>query len=213
MAAAAVQIAPEGMAYPTLAPGPPVGAGVGLPTAPTVLPWAMRPSDVGIRGGFKVNPAYAGDFFAGQYVVNDMRPGGQEPLEVKNKAATQKLATDNSPSRWKMGIPPRMADSVMFGDSGVQAPITVPWIKKFIPPLALFNDASQWVNRLMFHQPMVWYGAVEQQYPLKAQYFTPPPINTNNLAAGTLNLQLQLGNIAIQAQQLTMQASNYFGGS
>lgn len=83
---------------------------------------------------------------------------------------------------------------------------------QFIPPLALFNDASQWVNRKMFNRPMSWSNSGDSGPILTAQYFTPPPQNASNLSAGNLNLQRQYGTIAIQAQRLTEQASNYFGG-
>lgn len=201
------------VSYPTLVPSAPVGGGVGLPQAASVVPWNNRPSDVGVQGAFKVNPAYAGDFFAGRYKVNDVRPGGQEPLEIKNKVVTQELATGNSPNAWKSKPFATMANAILFGFNAPQKPVKYPWNKKFIAPLALFNDAAQWVNRLMFNQPMTpWDSAVSGDIALRAQYYSPPPINSNNLAGGTLNLQLQLGQLKIQAQQLTISASNYFGG-
>lgn len=83
---------------------------------------------------------------------------------------------------------------------------------RFIPPLALFNDASQWVNRLMFNRPMTFMQNPDSNPPLKAQYFTPPPQIAQNLGAGKANLQLQLGQMLNQAQQLTMAASNFYGG-
>lgn len=85
-------------------------------------------------------------------------------------------------------------------------------LMRFIPPLALFNDASQWVDRLFFNRPMPFMQAPNSNPPLQAQYFTPPPQNAGNLAAGTLNLQAQLGSLRIQTAMLTDQASNYFGG-
>lgn len=88
-----------------------------------------------------------------------------------------------------------------------------PWLKKFIPPLALFNDAAQWVNKKFFVRPMPWQQAPDSLPPLHAQYFTPPPIESNRLAAGMLNLQTQLGSISIQVQQLTQDATNFHGGS
>lgn len=82
---------------------------------------------------------------------------------------------------------------------------------KLIPPLALFNNASQWVNKLFFNRPMTFMQAPDSNPPLRAQYFTPPPIQIANLAAGALNLQLQLGGLTNQAAQLSNDASNYFG--
>lgn len=85
-------------------------------------------------------------------------------------------------------------------------------ILRFVPPLALFNDATQWVNRKFFARAMPIGQNPDSNPLLAAQYFTPPPVNAPNLAAGNLNLQAQYGNIANQAAQLTVQASNYFGG-
>jgi hypothetical protein len=84
-------------------------------------------------------------------------------------------------------------------------------VLRFIPPLALFNDASQWVNVLMFNRPLPFNGNPDSNPPLRAQYFTPPPINIKNAAAGNLNLQTQLGSIDIQAAQLSLYSDNYFG--
>ena len=84
-------------------------------------------------------------------------------------------------------------------------------VLRFIPPLALFNDASQWVNTLMFNRPMPFNMNPDSNPPLRAQYFTPPPINVENAAAGNLNLQTQLGSIDIQAAQLSLYSDNYFG--
>lgn len=117
------------------------------------------------------------------------------------------------PTAWDKRTLPAGSNNVRFGVNKPQKAAPVPWVKKFIPPLALFNDASQWVNILMFNRPMTPWGGGDSDPPLHAQYFTPPPIETNNLSAGTMNVQLQLGQIAIQSQQLTIQASNYFGGA
>lgn len=170
-------------------------------------------SDRTIPGAVALNPALAADFYQGRFLPFDSRPGGQEPLETTDKVTSQYLASYNSPNYWKSQPAPAMSNAILFGNGKPQTPVSHPWIKKFIPPLALFNDASQWVNLLFFVQPMTWFGAATSFPPLVAQYFTPPPINTDNLGAGKLNLQLQLGNIAIQAQQLTISASNFFGGS
>jgi hypothetical protein len=83
---------------------------------------------------------------------------------------------------------------------------------QFIPPLALFNDASQWVDRKYFVRPMPFMQAPGSGPVLTNQYFTPPPVNVQNLAAGQLNLQLQLGSVRIQAAELTARASQYYGG-
>lgn len=82
---------------------------------------------------------------------------------------------------------------------------------RFIPPLALFNDASQWVQRLYAVRPMGVQQTPNSNPPLTAQYFTPPPIQVKSTAANTLNLQLQQGALAIQASRLTQEDSNYFG--
>jgi hypothetical protein len=83
---------------------------------------------------------------------------------------------------------------------------------KFIPPLALFNDASQWVDTLFFNRPMTIQQTPDSNPPLKAQYFTPPPLSAARMAAGLPNIQMQLGMLDIQAARLTDDASNYFGG-
>jgi hypothetical protein len=204
---------PASSAYPSLIPTAPVGNGNGLPALRTVVSWDKQFSDQSIKGAYKINPAYAGDMIAGRYKVDDTRPGSQEPLEVKDKLDTQSLATGNSPNAWKRRPLSAMANAILFGGGKPQKPNKLPWVKKLIPPLALFNDASQWVNVLMFNRPMQKSGNGNSMPNLKAQYFTPPPIITANLAAGTLNAQLQLGSMAIQATQLTISASNYFGGS
>ena len=208
------QVGASPISYPTLVPTIPVGAGIGLPAIPAPVPARVISEDTIIPFAAVLNPALAAELWTGKHKPFDVRPGGQEPLEVKSKVVSQGLATGNSPNAWKSKPFAAMANAILFGiGKAVQKPVKVPWNKKFIPPLALFNDASQWVNRLMFNQPMTpWDSAVSADIALKAQYFTPPPLNTSNLAAGTLNLQLQLGNIRIQAQQLTLSASNYFGG-
>lgn len=87
-----------------------------------------------------------------------------------------------------------------------------PWRRKFIPPLALFNDAAQWVNRKWFVRPMTLLMNPDSNPLLHAQYFTPPPLAISSLAAGSLNLQLQLGNIVNQAAQLSIDDSTFYGG-
>lgn len=181
--------------------------------AKTVLNWQTDFSDQSIRGAIKVNPAYAADFVAGRYKASAVMAGDNEPQEVKSKVVSQALATANSPNAWKDRPGVKDSDATRFGNAKPQKPFVKPWALVWVPPLAMFNDASQWVNRLMFNRPMQGTGNGNSDPPLRAQYFTPPPIETNNLAAGTLNAQLQLGQLAIQAQQLTISASNYFGGS
>lgn len=202
---------------PSVGPVNAIGNGVGLPQMRNVVPWNVQQSDQTIIGALKVNPAYAGDYIAGRYHVIHPAPGGiggpQEPLEVKNKVVTQALSTANSPNAWKKRTLDETSNEVRFGSNAPQKPFLRPFNKKFIAPLALFNDASQWVNTLLLNRPMQRSGNGNSMPNIKAQYFTPPPITTNNLAAGTLNAQLQLGMLAIQAQQLTISASNYFGGS
>ena len=220
-----------GAPYPTLSATPgPVGGGVGLPAMKTVVPWHQRESDVGVRGALKVNPAYAADFYAGRYLVEHPHTGDTEPAEVKNKLVTQTLATGNSPNAWKSMPWGAMVNAFLFGGKPAQSALnggkaqagsnggkigaSPAANRKFIAPLALYNDASQWVNRLMFNRPMTrWDAAVSADIALRAQYsMGPPPIDTANLAGGTLNLQLQLGTIVIQGMQLTTSASNYYGG-
>lgn len=204
-----------GAPYPALVPGTPVGAAVGLPPSNRVVASSVVSEDTMIPGGaLRINPALAGEFFCGKYTAIDVGPGDHEPQQVTNRVATQSLATANSPNAWKLREPAQMDPSVLFGGGPAQPALKYPWRKAFIPPLALFNDASQWVNRLFFNQPMPWYGVSGGvPYPLKAQYnFGPKPVNTSNLAAGELNMQLQLGTIKIQGAQLTADASNYFGG-
>jgi hypothetical protein len=189
----------------------------GLPQAKNVVPWNQQRSDQSITGAAVINPAAAADMLTGSLHVKFPAPGGiggdQEPLEVKSKVVSQTLATRWGPNAWKKRTLDSTSNDVRFGSNKPQKPFLRPWNKKFIAPLALFNDASQWVNTLLLHQPMQASGNGNSMPNLKAQYFTPPPISTNNLAAGTLNAQLQLGTLAIQAQQLTISASNYFGGS
>lgn len=180
--------------------------------------WQVQYSDQSIKGAFKVNPAYAADFVSGRHKASAVSAGDNEPQQVTNKVTSQALATANSPNAWKDRTAPKDSDAIKFGlwpsqGQEKRTPAPRPWAKKFIPPLALFNDASQWVNILMFNRPGDRHGNGNSDPPLKAQYFTPPPIEVNNLAAGTLNSQLQLGMMAIQTQQLTITASNFFGGS
>lgn len=212
----ALSYAPLVVANPVIPNGS--GASGGNAGLRKVVGWSEQYSDQSIRGAFKVNPAYAADFVSGRHKASAVMAGDNEPLEVKNRVVSQALATANSPNAWKNRNAPKDSDAVKFGYSPSQGqekrtPAPRPWAKKFIPPLALFNDASQWVNILMFNRPGDRYGNGNSDPPLRAQYFTPPPKEVNNLAAGTMNAQLQLGSLAIQTQQLTITASNFFGGS
>ena len=196
-----------------LVPTGPAG-GIGLPASQVVIA-SKSFSDAAIRGALVVNPAYSAEFYSGNFL--DQSPKNNQrnqPLETTDRAVAQEQAARQSPNYWDKRTLPPMSNDVLFGPGvAPQKPITVPWVKQFIPPLSLFNDASQWVNRLFFNQPMTWFGAATSLPPIKAQYFTPPPINTSNWGAGELNLQLQLGQMKIQAARLTMDQSNYFGGS
>lgn len=204
-------------------PGVPSGSQValGMPVDPSITGgppasnWVTSyvPSeDTVIPGALQINPAFAGDFYAGRFLIERPIPGDSTLTNPKSKVDAQNEQIVQSPNAWKKRLPPR--EAIQFGPGVKPQPLfKYPWNKKFIPPLALYNDAAQWVNRLMFHRPMTWFDADTSNPPIKAQYFSPPPVNTYNLAAATLNLQMQLGNMAIQAQQLTVSASNYFGGS
>lgn len=197
-----------------LIPSPAIGGGVGLPQAKSVIPATHQQSDANIPGAIKINPALAPAFFDGRYRAQSPRPNYlNKPLLVTDKAVSQAQATQEGKNAWKKRTADALSNTVLWGNGKPQKPVKVPWTKVFIPPLALFNDASQWVNRLMFNQPMQKSGSGNSMPNLKAQYFTPPPNITNNFASGTLNAQLQLGQLAIQTQQLTISASNYFGGS
>lgn len=209
-------------AYPNLIPTPPVGGGVGLPASKTVLPWQNQTSDQTIRGAAKINPALAPAFVDLSYAAKAALPNyANAPLEVTNKVVAQTQATSQGKNAWKKRTLAAMSNAVMFGNAKPQKPFKVPWNKVFIPPLALFNDASQWVNRLMFNQPMQASGSGNSMPNLMVPFASQVvgsgsnglPIITNNLAAGTLNAQLQLGQMTIQAAQLTINASNFFGGS
>jgi|SRR5271166_1256870 len=200
----------------------------GGPPAPDTVASYVPSEDTVIPGAMQINPAFAGDFYAGRFLVQRPIPGNNEPAMVKDRLVSQYLASSNSPNFWDKQTLPATSDAVRYGPGKkAQAPLNSGGAgtpiggrplganpaanRKFIPPLALFNDAAQWVNRLMFNQPMTWFDAATSNPPLKAQYYSPPPINTHNLAAATLNLQMQLGRMAIQAQQLSISASNYFG--
>jgi hypothetical protein len=203
----------SGLPYPTVAGlGTIVPSATGGPAASSYVTGKVR-SDKFIAGAANINPAYAADFVSGNYYVEFPQPGSGEPIFPKGKVASQTIATQAGPDAWKSRDPQPLAPSLIGATAAAQAPLKRPWNKKFIPPLALFNDASQWVNTLLLNQASTWFGAATSDPPLKAQYHSPPPINVDNFAAGTLNLQLQLGTIALQAQQLTIAASNYFGGT
>lgn len=189
----------------------------GAPPLNAALPWQQQFSDRSIRGALKVNPAYAPGLVGLKWTIEAPRNNANNaPLETENKPVAQAQATSQGPNAWKKQTLPKGSNAVKFGQGQKPQKLfaaNAPWNLSFIPPLALFNDASQWVNRLMFNRPGDAHDNGTSDPPLMAQYFTPKPILTNNLAAGTLNAQIQLGTIAIQAQQLSISASTYFGGS
>jgi hypothetical protein len=164
------------------------------------------PATGGLAGALPIGPQSFGVIRLGY----KRPPGTVEPyLDLEgqqDRAGSVRAATQGAPGNIKS----RPANQVSFWPD--QPFLKYPWNKKFIPPLALFNDASQWVNRLMFNKQMTRWGDDSSNPPLKAQYFTPPPIELGGLAAGQLNLQLQLGQLHNQETALTVDASNYFGG-
>ena len=195
--------------YPTIIPGPaPQPNATSGPPSQHVLRTRV-PGDKTIFGAAVLNPAIASHFIAGRFQPEWGVPGDYVPNKgvppagvagVRPDAQTGNVAAFKDPPpapfREKKGPNPSTAK--------------VPWLKRYIPPINL-HDASQWVSQLFFVRAMPAFGADTSDPPLRAQYFTPPPIETNNLGAGTLNLQLQLGQLKIQAAQLTMAASNYHG--
>lgn len=206
---------PSNVSYPTLSPSAPIGGG--LSTLTRALPAAQQFSDMNIRGALKINPALAVFYVQGKYTVEKPLANREnQPLEVKDKVVSQTQAGSQSPSWWDSRPLGDMDPRILFGSNKPQKAVAVPWNKKFIPPLALFNDASQWVNTLMFNRPMQRTGNGDSNPNITGVYLgsqRTPPDNVDNFAAGMLNAQLQLGTLAIQAQQLTISASNYFGGS
>src|SRR5271170_2689898 len=216
------------MASPVYSPSPvgsvpgastPGGAGGGTPPSAGSVTAKSQEYDgnyVSVAGALSVDPRLAAEFLNLKRHVSFPVPGDITPSRGVPPAGYPGLRPDaetGAPNAWKDRPAQMMSPAMLWGSSPQQKPLAMPpWRKVFIPPLALYNDASQWVNRLKFVRPIVWFGADTSNPPLKAQYFSPPPLITNNLAGGTLNLQLQLGNIAIQSQQLTISASNYFGG-
>lgn len=169
---------------------------------------------VGVKGAVTVNPAFAADFIASRFFIEYPVPGDNTPNTGVPSAPVAGMRPDaktGAPDAFKNRAADQMSNAVLYGDGEVQPLLRFPWQKAYITPLSVFHTALNTVNRLMFNQPMPWFGAATSNPPIRAQYFTPPPINTHNLAAGTLNLQMQLGNLAIQGQQLTTDASNYFG--
>lgn len=204
---------PVNVSYPTIAgigPAVPSFAG-GPPIAVAVVSARVVSEDTIIPGALVIDPRQAGAYYAGKRGAQYPVPGDQEPLQIASRAISERQATAANPNAWKRRPAVKMSDAVMFGRGKPQAPFAYPWNKKFIPPLALFNDASQWVNKLLLHAPMTWYGAngIGLRPPAKSNWFSPPPKNTTNLAAGQLNLQLQLGQMMIQQQQLQLTAANF----
>jgi hypothetical protein len=200
-------------------PGSPNSRAVAGGTGPSLaafIPWQHDFSDQSIVGAVKINPAAAATFFAGRYNAQHPNGGDNEPPIVNNRLTTQTLATGNSPNAWKKRTAPASSAAVQFGTGKPQAPVARPWIKQFIPPLALYNDASQWVNRLMFNRPGDRHGNGNSDPPQPVRIGSlpsTPPATANNIAAGAMNIQLQLGQMTNMAANLTLDASNYFGGS
>ena len=105
--------------------------------------------------------------------------------------------------------PPPLPYDQMPGPRAYQGP---PRVLRWIEPLAVLNDASQFANILSFVRPMPWQQAGNSNPPAPTQPGpSSPPVTSNQIAAGERNIQLQLGNLAIQAANLQAQNSNYFG--
>jgi hypothetical protein len=192
----------------------PANATGGAPASTAVTLPLRTISDAVIPQAIQINPAWAGDFIAMRHAPMRPVPGDNHPAVPLSKVADQTQAARGAPIPWKKRTLSQYTNDVLFGVAPPQQFGGMKSLRmmKFIPPLALFNDASQWVNKLLLHRPMTWFGCDTSFFPLKAQYnIGPNPINTQNLAAGEINLQLQLGQLQIQAQQLTMTASNYYG--
>lgn len=207
---------PANVSYPTIAglgPVVPSFAGGNAIAAQVVSAYVVS-EDTRIPGAIVIDPLNAAAFYSGKHPLMHPVPGNAEPPEIKNAEASQRVAQREGPNAWKRRPPPSFDDSVKFGNRPEQKPFARPWNRKFIPPLALFNDASQWVNTLLLNRPMTWWGAngIGLKPPAKSTWLSTPPINTQNLGAGNLNLQLQLGNIMIQQQQLSLSASNFMSG-
>lgn len=164
------------------------------------------------RRGLVIDPRLAAHFYSGEHPSQFPVPGNREPAIVRDPLVTQSLATQSTSGAFRSRPADPVSDGVKFGTGPKQDVIQYPWVKKFIPPLALFNDACQWVNRLVFVRPMAFGGKDSSMPPLRSQYVTSPPIEVNNLAAGALNLQTQLGSLRIQSQRMVTAAQNYRGG-
>jgi hypothetical protein len=202
------------LSYPTIAGiGPATPSFSGGPViAANVVTARVISEDTRIPGALVIDPAIAAMYYAGKRRAEFPVPGNSEPPIVASKEIAQRLAQREGPNAWKLPEAQKMSNATMFGTRKPQTPFKYPWNKKLIPPLALFNDASQWVNRLMFNKPNTpWSAAgIGLRPPRKSTWMSSPPINTTNLAAGQMNLQLQLGQIMIQQQQLSLSAANYY---
>lgn len=138
--------------------------------------------------------------------VNAARPGLNGQPGTGNGVRTA-LPYGSGPAAFKDAPPAPFGQAVGANPNKGQ-----PFSLRFIPPLALFNDAAQWVNTKFFNRPMPLGQSPDSNPPLRAQYFTPPPIAANRLAAGIANVQQQLGNLSIQATRLSQSDSNFYGG-
>ena len=80
---------------------------------------------------------------------------------------------------------------------------------KFIPPLALTNDALQWVQNFSMKQPIRGDGMASSipAPPLFAAFFR--PLEIDQLNATELNQSEALGTIGIQAMTLDEEAENF----
>lgn len=141
-------------------------------------------------------------------------PGAQIPVTTLDSAGNQNPATTSvlpfggGIAAFKEFAPPPYGQNP--GPNPNIQPF--PWIKKFRYPLALFNDASQWVNVLQFTRPLPFEMAPDSNPPPLQPYMRSRPYdNLPGLASGFLNLTQQLGNLSIQGMQLTNEASNYSG--
>ena len=194
--------------YPTIVPGPAAqpNASSGPPAARVLRD--RVPGDKTIFGAAVVNPAIATHFIQGRFEPEWGVPGDFVPNRGVPPAGAGGVRPDaqtGAPGAFKSRAAP--PEAIRGPNASTQK---VPWIKAYRPPVNL-HDASQWVNLLFFNRPMARCGADTSNPGVPAQYFTPPPVETDNLGAGKLNLQLRLGQLKIQAAALTMAASNYFG--
>lgn len=132
--------------------------------------------------------------------LNAARPG------IVGKTGVAKAGTGSG--FWRFFTPvPALPD---FGPKPTAFPF--PWLKRRIVPIAVHDTAMNTVNDLFFVRPMPAQMAPDSNpVPPQAYSIGPRPVVAIGLAAGMLNVQQQLGSMVIQAQDLTAQASNFFG--